>query len=137
MSDGVTLAIPRGFRASGVKAGLKASGSLDMAVLAADQPCAAAGTFTTNRVCAAPVKWCRESLPADRHPRHRDQFGQCQCRDRRAGIGECPAHGRACRRTSGLPARASAGRIDRHHRPPAPDGQDRGRDRQGRGRALR
>ena len=23
------------------------------------------GTFTTNRVCAAPVKWCREQLPAD------------------------------------------------------------------------
>ena len=65
MSDGAQLAIPRGFRASGVKAGLKASGSLDLAVLAADQPCAAAGTFTTNRVCAAPVKWCRELLPAD------------------------------------------------------------------------
>jgi glutamate N-acetyltransferase / amino-acid N-acetyltransferase len=65
MSDGATLFIPRGFRASGIKAGLKASGSLDMAVIAADGPCAAVGTFTTNRVCAAPVKWCREHLPAD------------------------------------------------------------------------
>jgi glutamate N-acetyltransferase / amino-acid N-acetyltransferase len=65
MSDAATLAIPRGFRASGIKAGLKASGSLDMGMLTADQPCAAAGTFTTNRVCAAPVKWCREILPAD------------------------------------------------------------------------
>ncbi len=65
MSDGATLVIPRGFRACGIQAGLKASGMLDMAVLAADQPCAAAGTFTTNRVCAAPVKWCREVLPAD------------------------------------------------------------------------
>ena len=65
MIEGAILAIPRGFRAIGVKAGLKASGSLDMAVLAADQPCAAAGTFTTNRVCAAPVKWCRGVIPAD------------------------------------------------------------------------
>jgi len=65
MSSDATLAIPRGFRASGVTAGLKASGSLDLAVLAADGPCASAGTFTTNRVCAAPVKWCRERLPAD------------------------------------------------------------------------
>jgi glutamate N-acetyltransferase/amino-acid N-acetyltransferase len=65
MSDVATLAIPRGFRASGITAGLKESGSLDMAVLAADGPCAAAGTFTTNRVCAAPVKWCREILPAN------------------------------------------------------------------------
>ena len=63
MTDGATLHIPRGFRASGIKAGLKASGTLDMAVLSADQPCAAAGTFTTNRVCAAPVKWCREVAP--------------------------------------------------------------------------
>jgi glutamate N-acetyltransferase/amino-acid N-acetyltransferase len=65
MSTGRSLAIPRGFRASGVKAGLKESGLPDLAVLAADGPCTAAGTFTTNRVCAAPVKWCRELLPSD------------------------------------------------------------------------
>jgi glutamate N-acetyltransferase/amino-acid N-acetyltransferase len=65
MSDDASLTIPRGFRASGVKAGMKASGALDLALLAADGPCAAAGTFTTNRVCAAPVKWCRERLPAE------------------------------------------------------------------------
>lgn len=59
------LVIPRGFRAAGVKAGLKASGTLDLAVIAADGPCAAAGTFTTNRICTAPVKWCRDRLPAD------------------------------------------------------------------------
>jgi glutamate N-acetyltransferase/amino-acid N-acetyltransferase len=65
MSIVASLSIPRGFRASGVKAGMKESGTLDLAVLAADGPCAAAGTFTTNRVCAAPVKWCRERLPAE------------------------------------------------------------------------
>jgi glutamate N-acetyltransferase/amino-acid N-acetyltransferase len=64
MSDGANLAIPRGFRASGITAGLKASGTPDLAVLAADGASAAAGTFTTNRVCAAPVKWCRDRLPA-------------------------------------------------------------------------
>ncbi len=65
MIEGATLAIPRGFLAVGITAGLKESGAPDMAVLAADRPCAAAGTFTTNRVCAAPVKWCRELLPND------------------------------------------------------------------------
>ncbi len=65
MSNDETLWIPRGFRASGVKAGIKPSGGLDLAVLAADGPCAAAGTFTTNRICAAPVKWCRDLLPAE------------------------------------------------------------------------
>jgi glutamate N-acetyltransferase / amino-acid N-acetyltransferase len=65
MSGEATLLIPRGFRASGVKAGIKPSGGLDLAILAADGPCAAAGMFTTNRVCAAPVKWCRERLPSE------------------------------------------------------------------------
>jgi glutamate N-acetyltransferase / amino-acid N-acetyltransferase len=59
------LVIPRGFRAAAVKAGIKESGNLDLSVLAAAGPCAAAGTFTTNRICAAPVKWCRERLPSE------------------------------------------------------------------------
>ncbi len=59
------LIIPRGFRAAAVKSGIKPSGGLDLALLVADGPCAAAGTFTTNRVCAAPVRWCRDHLPAD------------------------------------------------------------------------
>src|SRR4029077_8937224 len=57
--------IPQGFRASAVRAGIKPSGGLDLAVLAADGPCAAAGTFTTNRVCAAPVRWDRERVPSE------------------------------------------------------------------------
>jgi glutamate N-acetyltransferase / amino-acid N-acetyltransferase len=63
MSDSMILHIPRGFRAAGVKAGIKPSGGDDLAVLLADGPSAAAGTFTTNRICAAPVKWCRDLLP--------------------------------------------------------------------------
>jgi glutamate N-acetyltransferase/amino-acid N-acetyltransferase len=65
MAKDAALIIPRGFRAAGVKAGIKPSGGLDLAILAADTPCATAGTFTTNQVCAAPVRWCRELLPSD------------------------------------------------------------------------
>jgi len=65
MESSQDLIIPRGFRAAAVKSGIKPSGGLDLALLAADGPCAAAGTFTTNRVCAAPVRWCRDHLPAD------------------------------------------------------------------------
>ncbi len=54
---------PRGFRAAGVTAGLKASGRPDVAVLANDGPLhVAAGVFTANRVQAAPVLWSREVL---------------------------------------------------------------------------
>jgi glutamate N-acetyltransferase/amino-acid N-acetyltransferase len=66
MSADVPIAIPRGFRAAATRAGIKPSGGLDLAVLVADSVCSAAGTFTTNRVCAAPVKWDRARLPSDR-----------------------------------------------------------------------
>jgi glutamate N-acetyltransferase/amino-acid N-acetyltransferase len=65
MSDSTSLLVPRGFRATGVKAGIKPSGGDDLAVFVADGPSAAAGTFTTNRICAAPVRWCRELLPRE------------------------------------------------------------------------
>jgi glutamate N-acetyltransferase / amino-acid N-acetyltransferase len=60
-----SLWIPSGFRAAGVKAGIKVSGALDLAVLIVDRPSAAVGTFTTNRVAAAPVQWDRSRVPSD------------------------------------------------------------------------
>lgn len=63
MSQADDLTIPIGFRASAVRAGIKPSGGLDLAALVADRPCAAAGTFTTNRVAAAPVLWDRAIVP--------------------------------------------------------------------------
>ena len=60
---GVTSA--RGFSASGVHAGFrKDPGRLDLAMVAAERPVAAAGTFTTNRFCAAPVQVSRANLGA-------------------------------------------------------------------------
>ncbi|MCB0196926.1 MAG: bifunctional ornithine acetyltransferase/N-acetylglutamate synthase, partial [Anaerolineae bacterium] len=44
-----------GFRAVGVTCGLKDSGNPDLALVLADQPCAAAAVFTTNSFKAAPV----------------------------------------------------------------------------------
>jgi glutamate N-acetyltransferase / amino-acid N-acetyltransferase len=54
----VSVTTPRGFRAAGVAAGLKASGDPDVALVVNDGPQrAAAGVFTRNRVRAAPVLW--------------------------------------------------------------------------------
>ena len=59
----MTVTSPRGFRAAGVAAGIKASGSADVAVVINDGPsAAAAGVFTANRVKAAPVLWTRQVL---------------------------------------------------------------------------
>jgi glutamate N-acetyltransferase/amino-acid N-acetyltransferase len=66
MSDESEFTVPAGFRAAGVRAGIKPSGAPDLAVFIAERPCAAAGLFTTNRVAAAPVKWCRAIVPSDR-----------------------------------------------------------------------
>ena len=52
---GVTAA--RGFQAAGIAAGIKKGGKKDMAMIYSEQPCVCAGTFTTNVVKAAPVKW--------------------------------------------------------------------------------
>src|SRR3954447_1434469 len=65
MGERLEWAIPAGFRAAGVRAGIKPSGGKDLALLVADSDCAAAGTFTTNRVCAAPVRWDRGRVPTE------------------------------------------------------------------------
>jgi glutamate N-acetyltransferase/amino-acid N-acetyltransferase len=56
------IATPRGFRAAGVSAGIKANNKPDLALLVSDAPAAAAASFTTNRVQAAPVLVSREAL---------------------------------------------------------------------------
>lgn len=57
INGGVTA--PKGFKATGLHVGIKASNpdKKDMAMIYSEVPCVAAGTFTTNQVKAAPVKW--------------------------------------------------------------------------------
>lgn len=62
MSNGPELFIPDGFRFAAVKAGLKASGSLDFAIAEAPLRANAAALFTTNLVCAAPVTVGKDHL---------------------------------------------------------------------------
>jgi glutamate N-acetyltransferase/amino-acid N-acetyltransferase len=54
----------RGLKASGVSAGIKASGNLDVGLLVADRPMSAAGVFTRNQFAAAPVLISRSHLQA-------------------------------------------------------------------------
>ena len=55
VEGGVTAA--KGFQAAGCAAGIKKEGIMDMAMIYSETPCHTAGTFTTNVVKAAPVKW--------------------------------------------------------------------------------
>ena len=62
---GVGVTAAKGFRAAGIAAGIKASGTPDLALVINDGPAhAAAGVFTSNRVKAAPVLWSEQVLKA-------------------------------------------------------------------------
>ena len=65
IEGGVTAA--KGFKASSAAAGIKYQGRTDMAMIYSDVPCVAAGTFTTNIVKAAPVKWDRQVVYESEH----------------------------------------------------------------------
>jgi glutamate N-acetyltransferase/amino-acid N-acetyltransferase len=57
----VSITSPRGFRASGVTAGLKPSGTKDVALVVNDGPAfASASVFTSNRCKANPVLWSEQ-----------------------------------------------------------------------------
>jgi len=59
----VSVTAAQGFRAAGATAGLKASGSSDVALVVNDGPDHhAAAVFTSNRVEAAPVTWSRQAV---------------------------------------------------------------------------
>ena len=56
--------LPRNYRFAGVHCGIRPDPErLDLALVVSDVPAVAAGVFTQNRVCAAPVQVCRERLP--------------------------------------------------------------------------
>jgi glutamate N-acetyltransferase/amino-acid N-acetyltransferase len=60
ITGGVTA--PKGFRAAGVSAGIKANQGLDLALLVSDSPATAVAVFTTNKAQAAPVLVSKDHL---------------------------------------------------------------------------
>ncbi|MDJ0600159.1 MAG: bifunctional ornithine acetyltransferase/N-acetylglutamate synthase [Crocosphaera sp.] len=60
ITGGITA--PKGFKASGIAAGLKPSGNPDLALIVSDVEAIAAGVFTTSQVRAACVDYCRQKL---------------------------------------------------------------------------
>jgi glutamate N-acetyltransferase/amino-acid N-acetyltransferase len=64
-TQGVTA--PAGFKATGIAAGIKESGALDLALVFNEGPdYGAAGVFTRNQVKAAPVLWSQQVLTTGR-----------------------------------------------------------------------
>ncbi len=58
-----------GFRAAAAASGMRYKDRADLALIVSDAEAAAAGVFTLNRFCAAPVQLCRERLKTSQGPR--------------------------------------------------------------------
>ncbi len=60
----MSIHIPHGFRFAGVHCGIKRNRDKpDLTLVVADRPVTAAGVYTQNRICAAPVQWDRQQTP--------------------------------------------------------------------------
>jgi glutamate N-acetyltransferase/amino-acid N-acetyltransferase len=64
--SGGTVTSPRGFKAGAAYAGINKHSrfNLDVGILRSDVPCHGVGTFTTNKIKAAPVLLCQRILPS-------------------------------------------------------------------------
>jgi len=83
MSEASEFLLPKGFKFGATKAGLKASGRTDFALIVADSPASAAAAFTANRVTAAPLIVDKENL--------RQSGGQVRVVAINAGNANCAA----------------------------------------------
>ncbi len=62
----MTISLPKNFRFSAVHCGLKSDANLlDLSLIVTDVPATAAGVFTPNLVCGAPVQVDRSRLPGE------------------------------------------------------------------------
>ena len=58
--------LPQGFRAAGVYSGVKRNTSkLDLSLIVSNRPAVAAGVYTQNVVCGAPVELNRQRTPSE------------------------------------------------------------------------
>ena len=109
-TQGVTA--PAGFRATGIAAGIKASGKLDLALVFNEGPdYAAAGVFTRNQVKAAPVLWSQQVLTTGRLRAVILNSGGANACTGPGRIPGHPRHGRGARRRT-----VGVGHRDRRHR---------------------
>src|SRR5262245_54404150 len=62
----MSVRLPKGFSAAGIYSGVKRNASkLDLSLFVSDRPAVGVGVYTTNLVCAAPVKLDRARTPSD------------------------------------------------------------------------
>ncbi|HXP61144.1 MAG TPA: bifunctional glutamate N-acetyltransferase/amino-acid acetyltransferase ArgJ [Dongiaceae bacterium] len=119
-----SIVAPRGFRASGVFCDIKRLGTgkgsekdhkRDLALIVSEVPATAAGMFTTNQTCAAPVKICLERVGRGRAQAIVANSGNANACTGRQGFRDALEMARFTERALSLPAGlalvGSTGRI--------------------------
>ena len=102
IDGGVTAA--KGFKAASTAAEIKYKGRTDMAMVFSEVPCVAAGTFTTNVVKAAPVRWDQDIVY--NHPGARAVIcnsGIANACTGEEGLGYCRETAKAASESLGIP----------------------------------
>ena len=114
IKGGVTAA--KGFEAAAAAAAIKYQGRTDMALVYSEKPCHAAGTFTTNLVKAAPVKWdqkiVKESPYAQAVIVNSGIANACTGEE---GMGYCRRDRRGSSQGSGRSGKCRSGGVHRRH----------------------
>lgn len=102
IAGGVTAA--NGFKAASTAAGIKYKGRPDMALIYSEADCVSAGTFTTNVVQAAPVKWDKKQVYSGAAARAVVvNAGIANACTGREGMEYCGLTARACGAALGVP----------------------------------
>ena len=102
IDGGVTAA--KGFKAASTAAEIKYKGRTEMAMVFSEVPCVAAGTFTTNVVKAAPVRWDQDIVY--NHPGARAVIcnsGIANACTGEEGFGYCRETAKAASESLGIP----------------------------------
>ncbi len=121
---GGSIVAPRGFHASGVFCDIKRLGTgkgsqkgrkRDLALIVSEVPATVAGMFTTNQVCAAPVKVCLERVKKGKARAIVINSGNANACTGRQGLADAREMARFTERALNLPAGlvlvGSTGRI--------------------------
>ncbi|MEE3420491.1 MAG: bifunctional glutamate N-acetyltransferase/amino-acid acetyltransferase ArgJ [Lachnospiraceae bacterium] len=105
IAGGITAA--KGFMATGGAAGIKKNGKDDLALIKCEKMCTAAGTFTSNRVKAAPVMWDKKIVTEKGHAQAVViNSGIANACTGEQGLASCKASAEAVSEAMGVPADA-------------------------------
>ena len=105
IDGGVTAA--KGFEAAGTEAAVKYQNRKDMALIYSTSPCRAAGTFTSNVVKAAPVRWDQKVVAESPYAQAVVvNSGIANACTGQAGMDCCRAEAECAGKLLGLPAEA-------------------------------